>query len=110
MINIYTTEVLVNSLIHLFIYNYLLNFCKYVFSTAGTSHTDFDIFVDPDTYSPAIEKLEADMMSNATNSVKLAEIIREKEKKEAELEEKMDRWVYLNDLAEQIEAEKASKG
>ena len=58
MINIYTTEVLVNSLIHLFIYNYLLNFCKYVFSTAGTSHTDFDIFVDPDTYSPAIEKLE----------------------------------------------------
>ena len=54
----------------------------------------------------AIEKLEADMMKNATNSVKLAEIIREKEKKEAELEEKMDRWVYLNDLAEQIEAEK----
>ena len=58
MINIYTTEVLVNSLIHLFIYNYLLNFCKYVFSTAGTSHADFDTFVDPDTYSPAIEKLE----------------------------------------------------
>ena len=54
----------------------------------------------------AIEKLEADMMKNATNSVKLAEIIREKEKKEAELEEKMERWVYLNDLAEQIEAEK----
>lgn len=53
----------------------------------------------------AIEKLEADMMSNATNSVKLAEIIREKEKKETELEEKMDRWVYLNDLAEQIAAQ-----
>ena len=53
----------------------------------------------------AIEKLESDMMKNATNSVKLAEIIREKEKKETELEEKMDRWVYLNDLAEQIAAQ-----
>lgn len=56
-----------------------------------------------------IEKLEADMMANATNSGKLAEIMREKEKKEKELEEKMDRWVYLNDLAEQIEAEKDSR-
>lgn len=45
-----------NSLIHPFIY--LLNFCKYVFSTAGTSHADFDNFVDPDAYTPAIEKLE----------------------------------------------------
>ena len=26
---------------------------------------------------------------------------------EKELEEKMERWVYLNDLAERIEAEKA---
>ena len=31
---------------------------------------------------------------------------RQKEEKEALLEEKMDRWVYLNDLAEQIEAQK----
>ena len=31
---------------------------------------------------------------------------KEKEEKEAQLEEKMDRWVYLNDLAEQIEAQK----
>lgn len=54
-----------------------------------------------------IEKLEADMLANATNSVKLAKILAEKEQKEKELEEKMERWVYLNDLAEQIEAEKA---
>uniref|UniRef100_A0A4W2HPL4 Zinc finger B-box domain containing n=1 Tax=Bos indicus x Bos taurus TaxID=30522 RepID=A0A4W2HPL4_BOBOX len=27
-------------------------------SKAGTSHADFDTFVDPDAYSPAIEKLE----------------------------------------------------
>ncbi|XP_070229859.1 zinc finger B-box domain-containing protein 1 isoform X6 [Bos mutus] len=32
-------------------------FCKDN-SKAGTSHADFDTFVDPDTYSPAIEKLE----------------------------------------------------
>lgn len=29
-----------------------------------------------------------------------------KTRAEAELEEKMDRWVYLNDLAEKIEAQK----
>ena len=54
-----------------------------------------------------IEKLNDDMVKNATNSGKLAEIMREKEVAEAQLEEKMDRWVYLNDLAEQIEAQKS---
>ena len=54
-----------------------------------------------------IEKLNDDMVKNATNSGKLAEIMREKEAAEAQLEEKMDRWVYLNDLAEQIEAQKS---
>ena len=33
--------------------------------------------------------------------------MREKEAAEVQLEEKMDRWVYLNDLAEQIEAQKS---
>ena len=37
--------------------------------------------------------------------VKLNELTKEKETAEALLEEKMDRWVYLNDLAEQIEAQ-----
>ena len=54
-----------------------------------------------------IEKLNDDMVKNATNSGKLAEIMREKEAAEVQLEEKMDRWVYLNDLAEQIEAQKS---
>ena len=31
---------------------------------------------------------------------------RDKEAAEKQLEEKMDRWVYLNDLAERIEAQK----
>ena len=49
-----------------------------------------------------IEKLEEQMEANATNSVKLKELIAEKETVEAQLEEKMDRWVYLNDLHERI--------
>ena len=53
-----------------------------------------------------IARLENDMMANATNSVKLREIMADKEAVEKQLEEKMDRWVYLNDLAEQIEAQK----
>lgn len=53
-----------------------------------------------------IEKLDQDIMANATNSGKLNELTKEKEQAEAELEEKMDRWVYLNDLAEKIEAQK----
>lgn len=52
-----------------------------------------------------IEKLDADIMANATNSGKLNELTQEKTQAEAQLEEKMDRWVYLNDLAEQIEAQ-----
>lgn len=53
-----------------------------------------------------IEKLDADIMANATNSGKLNELTQQKEEAEVQLEEKMDRWVYLNDLAEQIEAQK----
>ena len=53
-----------------------------------------------------LEKLDADMLANATNSAKLSEIMKEKEKTEAKLEEKMERWMYLNDLAEKIEAQK----
>lgn len=53
-----------------------------------------------------IASLEEEMMKNATNSGKLREIVEEKEEAEKALEEKMDRWVYLNDLAERIEAQK----
>ena len=55
-----------------------------------------------------IEKLEQDIMANATNSGKLNELTKEKEEAETRLEEKMDRWVYLNDLAEKIEEQKKS--
>ena len=53
-----------------------------------------------------IGKIDADMMANATNSVKLKELMAEKEEAETALEEKMDRWVYLNDLNEQIQQQK----
>ena len=56
-----------------------------------------------------LEKLDKDMEANATNSMKLREIMEQKEKAQADLDEKMDRWVYLNDLAERIEAQKSEK-
>lgn len=52
-----------------------------------------------------LEKLDADMMANATNSAKLSELTLEKELAEKQLEEKMERWVYLNNLAERIAAQ-----
>ena len=52
-----------------------------------------------------IEELEQEMLKNATNSAKLSEIMAQKEEAESALEEKMERWVYLNDLAERIEAQ-----
>ena len=53
-----------------------------------------------------IEKLDQEIMANATNSGKLNQLTKKKEQAEADLEEKTDRWVYLNDLAEKIEAQK----
>lgn len=49
-----------------------------------------------------ITALEEEMLKNATNSAKLTGLVQEKEEAERELEGKMDRWVYLNDLAEKI--------
>ena len=53
-----------------------------------------------------VSALDADILANATNSGKLNELTKEKTQAEQELEEKMDRWVYLNDLAEKIAAQK----
>lgn len=53
-----------------------------------------------------IVQLEENMAAEASNYSKLNEIVKEKEKTEQELEEKMDRWIYLNDLAEKIEQER----
>ena len=50
-----------------------------------------------------IEELEASMLKYATDFVKLNECAKEKEEAEKQLEEKMDRWMYLNDLNERIQ-------
>ena len=50
-----------------------------------------------------IASIDDQMMKNATNSAKLAELMVQKEETEAALEEKTERWVYLTDLAERIE-------
>lgn len=49
-----------------------------------------------------LERIERQIEANATNSVKLKELLEEQEKAQGELDEKMERWVYLNDLAERI--------
>ena len=56
----------------------------------------------------AIADLEQQMQDSARDYTALNGIIKEKEEKEALLEEKMDRWMYLNDLAEKIEAQAAA--
>ncbi len=59
-----------------------------------------------ETLEIKLGELEQDIINNATNSVRLSELLEEKIRIETELEEKMERWVYLNDLAERIEAQK----
>lgn len=49
-----------------------------------------------------IQSLEADMITHATNFAKLQELTEEKEKVEEELMFQMERWEYLNELAERI--------
>ena len=50
-----------------------------------------------------LDSIERQIEANATNSVKLKELLEEQEKVRGDLDEKMERWVYLNDLAERIE-------
>ncbi|HHV12067.1 MAG TPA: ABC-F family ATP-binding cassette domain-containing protein [Clostridiales bacterium] len=54
-------------------------------------------------------ELEGAIEKAATEYSKLNELMVRKEELEKELEEKMDRWVYLSDLAAQIEAAKLEK-
>lgn len=49
-----------------------------------------------------IEQLESQIVSSARDFVKLNELTKEKEKVEEMLAEKMDRWVYLEELVEEI--------
>ena len=53
-----------------------------------------------------IEKLEEDIANNAANYTKLNELMKEKEEREKQLEFKMERWIYLTELAQKIEESK----
>ena len=56
-----------------------------------------------------LETLDAQIAANATNSVKLRELMDKKEEAGNELDEKMERWVYLNDLNEKIQNAEITK-
>ena len=53
----------------------------------------------------AVSRLEEEILGAARDFSRLNTLVKEKEEKELALEEKMERWMYLNDLAEQIEAQ-----
>ena len=51
-----------------------------------------------------LSELDSRMEEAASDFIRLKELMEEKEKKETALEAKMERWMYLNDLAQQIAA------
>ena len=52
-----------------------------------------------------VAELEGGILQAASDYSRLSRLMQEKEEKEAQLEEKMERWMYLNELAEQIGAQ-----
>lgn len=52
-----------------------------------------------------VAQKEQELMDNATDYVALQRLTEEKEALEQQLEEKMNRWMYLSDLAERIAAQ-----
>lgn len=54
-----------------------------------------------------ISELEKEIEENSSNYGKLTELTDRLEKKHTELDAKMERWVYLNDLAEEIKRNKS---
>lgn len=61
---------------------------------------------DIEVLEEKIAALESEMLTAATDFVKLNKLAKEKEETETLLEEKMERYVYLSDLAERIAAQK----
>ena len=64
---------------------------------------------DIENLEEKIAELDGQISKCATDFIKLNEFMQEKEKTEAKLSDKMERWVYLNDLAERIEEQKKEK-
>ena len=49
-----------------------------------------------------IESLDSQMNEAASDFIKLSQLTKEKEEAENALEEKMQRWIYLEELAQKI--------
>ncbi|MEG1994594.1 MAG: ABC transporter C-terminal domain-containing protein [Oscillospiraceae bacterium] len=49
-----------------------------------------------------IEKTTEELNNSMSDYIKLQELTDKKEQLEKQLEEKMDRWIYLNDIAEKM--------
>ena len=60
------------------------------------------IDADIEALEEKIREKDEEIALNATDFEKLNALTKEKEQLEAQLAEKMDRWVYLNELAEKI--------
>ena len=60
------------------------------------------IEADISSLEEKIDSLEKEMAKNSSDFVKLNTLSQEKEEAEKLLEEKMDRWMYLEDLAARI--------
>ena len=72
---------------------------------------EFDtIDEDIETLEEKIGNLEREMMQNGTDSFLLADLSQQKTALEAELDEKMERWEYLHELAERIERGERTDG
>lgn len=67
-------------------------------------HEEIDMIIS--NLEEEINDIEKKLGAAATDHELLQQLLIEKEHKELLLEEKMDRWMYLNELAEKIEKEK----
>ena len=63
------------------------------------------IEADIEALEQKIEELDKEMLKVASDFGKLNALAKEKEEVEKQLEEKMERWEYLEDLAQRIAAQ-----
>ena len=52
-----------------------------------------------------IEELDKEMIAHASQYSRLTELTKEKEETQSLLDEKMERWMYLTELKEKIDAQ-----
>lgn len=73
---------------------------KFTYKEQKEFETIDDVIAD---LEQSINNIDKAIQLNASDYIKLQELTAEKEALEQQLDEAMDRWVYLNDLAEKIQ-------